>query len=217
MNAIETSPAPLGANVTCRVRAVALAGAVGLAGLAALVATHRPHDPAGAVRIDRLHAEEARLVALHEGSDAITFPRDLLARRGEPAVASAMKEAQQGLLTERERLMARRDAIAQQISEARADRDLFEARNIVQQMKLVEALSTRDAARQRRDRIATATLDQQVDTLQRETVATSNGAADASRRANRLSVAMSNFARTTQAAAAGRLAAVRARLSDAGA
>jgi HlyD family secretion protein len=58
---------------------------------------------------DTLEAEEARLIAERDGSDAIKFPDDLLARGKEPKVAEA-------ILGEQRAFQSRRDSLDQQIA-----------------------------------------------------------------------------------------------------
>lgn len=68
--------------------------------------------------IDQLLARRARLLAERDGLSRITFPPDLLARKGEPAVDAAMAEEQRVFALDRAALSGQRAALAAQIAQA---------------------------------------------------------------------------------------------------
>ncbi|PZQ61717.1 MAG: hypothetical protein DI544_03545 [Sphingomonas taxi] len=193
-------------------RAFGFAALFGLAGVASIACTMRVPTTVAAGEADRLYAEEARLVAQVDGADTIAFPPALLARRGDPAVAKAIAEAQQRLSTERATVAAERDGIVQQITAARADNDLFESRRTVLNLKLGEALERRAAAEQRHDPVAVQAIGEQVRTLQADAAGAAHGAAVANTRVGQLSARIARLAQASRDAASRELAQVRSRL-----
>ena len=66
---------------------------------------------------DALSAQEARLVAERDGSATITFPKDLLARSGDPEAAAAMRGEQGAFETRRETLAKQIDILSKHSDE----------------------------------------------------------------------------------------------------
>lgn len=71
-------------------------------------------------RRDALRAQQARLIAERDGAEAIIFPPDLLARRNEPAAASAMASQQAIFTSHRNVMLADRRIVEQSRSAAEA-------------------------------------------------------------------------------------------------
>lgn len=196
-------------------RAVGFAALFGLAGMTSLACTMRTPEPVSIAATDRLLAEEARLTAQLRGAEAIVFPTPLLARRHDPIVASALGTAQQRFVADRAAMETRRDRLAAQIGEARAERDLYESRRNVLLLKLEIAQDQRAAAQQRRDAPGVAALSPQIAAWRIEAAGIANGAARAAKRVNALEVQMATLARTTHAMTAQQLTQVQAQLRGA--
>lgn len=193
-------------------RAFAFAGLFGMAGLASIACTARVPDRVAIQGTDRLMAEEARLAALANGSETIAFPQTLLARRSDPHVAQSLAAAERRFTEERQAAAAQREALIRRIEDARAQRDLYEARRTVLRLKLDTALDARAAATQRHDQSTLASLAPQVRALQADVGAASEKAGIASARVNRLTGAIAAQARAFRARAATQRSAVQDRL-----
>lgn len=189
---------------TYREPAIPFAGVIGLAlcvlaGVAGATSAHHLHTSRGGPVVDRLQAVEALLIAERDGTAAIAYPKALLARRDVPAVAQIMRATDRRFADDRRVLAARRDAIIDQIADARAVVDLNESRRTVLRLQLNGSapIATSAAA------TARARSDEQ---------SASREAATASRRLTALARAMASLSERTKADAAARLDQVRARL-----
>ena len=118
--------------------------------------------------LDQLLAREARLRAERDGSPAIEFPADLLARQAEPLVARALAEERRIFALDRQTVAGQRAAIEAQIAQAgkaagnyRVQADVYrqQADLIAEERKANDALwEKRYTTLQRRNELARAAV-----------------------------------------------------------
>lgn len=167
-------------------RAIGFAGLFGLAGVAAIACTVRSTPPVAGIAADCLMAQEARWAAEANGAATIKVPAALQARRGEPAVAAALAEAQRQVQADRTAAETRRDRVIRRMDEVRADRDLRESQRSVLSIKVEQSYAERGAALARGDTAAVRTLDAAIMSLRIQAAKVTGDAAIASRTLNAL-------------------------------